>query len=1130
MKIKHKLVAGLTIVVLLVVAVGIVSLRQLYRIAQPLRQDIPEAVAEAARLKRQDSLSQLIRYYDEVRTQSARNFAFTHDPQWQQRYQDAEPRLDDAIKEVLRNSAEKDRELFARIDQANLALVVMEHASLRLAGAGQAGEAVALLDSRAYADQKDVYRKGLTDYAQKSGHEYDDARDASTERVQAADRLAQSIVRAGISSMFGGVAAALLLSAATGLIVFRSISRPLEQLRRATEAIGRGNLETNIEVDSDGEMGQLAASFRDMAANLRTTTASLDSLNREIAERRQAQAKLLESEEKFRVLFEASSDAIMIIEPPAWRFTSGNPATIKMFQAKDEAEFVTKGPWDVSPEFQPDGVRSDDKAKAMIMKAMQEGSHFFEWDHMRLDGEVFPATILLTRVTLGEKVFLQGTVRDMTVVKRAEEAIQASESRYRALFDHSPDGVLIAGIGTKCFTHANPSICRMLGYTREELRVLGVADIHPQDQLPHVIAEFEALGRGEKTLAPSIPCLRKDGTVFYTDVSAVTVVLDGIACNVGFFRDITERQRAEEQIRQDSQIQSALNGLLRLSLEDLTTEQVLQQSIDHMISLPWFGASKGAIFLADDQQETLVMAAQRGLPTPLLTTCVRVPFGGCICGKAALSGQIEFADCVNERHENTFDGICPHGHYAVPILSSGKVLGVINTYVKEGHQRSQKEEDFLQAAAAVLAGVIERKRADNQIRQNSEIQATFNKLLGLSLEDLTMEEILRQAIDHITSAAGFALESKGAMFLVDDKQKTLVMAAQRGMGAPLLTLCARVPFGRCTCGRAALSREVEFVDCVDERHENTFEGIHPHGHYCVPILSGGKVLGVINTYVKEGHVRCQEEEEFLRAAAAVLAGVIERKKAEEQKTQLLRKLAEINQELKDFAYVVSHDLKAPLRAIKALAEWLSTDYQDKLDEQGKENLQLLGSRVDRMQGLIDGVLQYSRVGRTEEGTAPVDLRQIVPEIVENLGVPEHISIRIEPDLPTVEGDVTRITQVFQNLLSNAIKYMDKPQGCITVGCVEEDGLWKFSVSDNGPGIEQKHFDRIFKLFQTLAPREGSESTGVGLTITKKIVEMYGGKIWVESEVGQGSTFFFTLPRQRMEVSDAKVRIDAACTV
>lgn len=255
---------------------------------------------------------------------------------------------------------------------------------------------------------------------------------------------------------------------------------------------------------------------------------------------------------------------------------------------------------------------------------------------------------------------------------------------------------------------------------------------------------------------------------------------------------------------------------------------------------------------------------------------------------------------------------------------------------------------------------------------------------------------------------------------------------------------------------------------------------------------------------------------------SVVRDITERKQAERQQAKLLRQLAEINQELADFAYVVSHDLKAPLRAIRTLADWLCVDYQDKFDEQGKENLQLLNDRVDRMQNLIDGVLQYSRIGRTEQEKAPVDLSQLVPQIVESLGVPGHISIHIESGLPTIEADVTRITQVFQNLLSNAIKYMDKPQGSITIACVQEGPFWKFNVSDNGPGIEEKHFERIFKLFQTLAPRDGHESTGVGLTIVKKIVEMYGGKVWVESEVGIGSTFFFTLPKLQTKVNCVKL--------
>lgn len=251
-----------------------------------------------------------------------------------------------------------------------------------------------------------------------------------------------------------------------------------------------------------------------------------------------------------------------------------------------------------------------------------------------------------------------------------------------------------------------------------------------------------------------------------------------------------------------------------------------------------------------------------------------------------------------------------------------------------------------------------------------------------------------------------------------------------------------------------------------------------------------------------------------RMFTGIVRDITERKTAEEQNRQLMQEISSANEELSSFAYVVSHDLKAPLRAIGSLADWLSTDYADKFDDEGKEHMRLLINRVHRMGGLIDGILQYSRVGRVREALIDVDLNQKVREVIDMLAPPANIVITIENVLPTIHIEPTRIEQVFQNLLSNAVKYMDKPEGRIGIACVDQGKSWRFSVSDNGPGIEQRHFERIFQLFQTLAPRDRIESTGVGLSLIKKIVEMYGGKIDVESVVGQGSTFSFTLPKAR----------------
>ncbi|HLB74840.1 MAG TPA: ATP-binding protein [Sedimentisphaerales bacterium] len=243
--------------------------------------------------------------------------------------------------------------------------------------------------------------------------------------------------------------------------------------------------------------------------------------------------------------------------------------------------------------------------------------------------------------------------------------------------------------------------------------------------------------------------------------------------------------------------------------------------------------------------------------------------------------------------------------------------------------------------------------------------------------------------------------------------------------------------------------------------------------------------------------------------------------------ELLAKIESAENELKDFAYIVSHDLKAPLRGIKSLVEWISADHADKLDETGKEQLKMLTKRVERMHNLIEGVLQYSRVAQTSEQPAHVNLNELLAKVIDTVAPPPNVSITVAGELPTVEFGPTRIAQVFANLLSNAIKYMDKPQGDIKIACSQEAGCWKFSVQDNGPGIDEKHFERIFRMFQTLNSRDELESTGAGLTVAKKIVEMHGGRIWLESTPGEGSAFYFTVPIRQKELTNGKTQANTA---
>jgi two-component system sensor kinase FixL len=450
----------------------------------------------------------------------------------------------------------------------------------------------------------------------------------------------------------------------------------------------------------------------------------------------------------------------------------------------------------------------------------------------------------------------------------------------------------------------------------------------------------------------------------------------------------------------------------------------------------------------------------------------------------------------------TFDGI----HYKTEnfekselsqyaqIKLRGEKAGVIEVYylgdkVEAGQGPFLKEEhDLLNAVAERLGSVAERKQAEDKL------------------------QLFRNLIDR----------SNDCIFVIEPKWGRLLDVNDRA--------CDSLGYTRKELLDMTF-KDVEQSILDDAAWQQQAEELERKGDI---IVQGRHKPKDGSTFFAETSLKLvtHEKENYI---IAVARDVTERKQAEQRQSRLIselkstnQKVESINQELKDFAYIVSHDLKAPLRGIKTLTDWISNDYKDKLDKDGQEQMSLLSARVGRMHKLIDGILQYSKVGRVKEEAAQVNVSALIPEIIDMVAPPDNITVEVEPELPIVEYEKTSIVQVFQNLLSNAVKYMDKPQGRIRIGCAEEGDFWVFSVADNGPGIEEKHFERIFRIFQTLAPRDQFESTGIGLTVIKKIIELHGGKIWVESEVGQGSTFFFTLPKSGKEVENAELEAHIAC--
>ncbi|MEW6087186.1 MAG: ATP-binding protein [bacterium] len=249
-----------------------------------------------------------------------------------------------------------------------------------------------------------------------------------------------------------------------------------------------------------------------------------------------------------------------------------------------------------------------------------------------------------------------------------------------------------------------------------------------------------------------------------------------------------------------------------------------------------------------------------------------------------------------------------------------------------------------------------------------------------------------------------------------------------------------------------------------------------------------------------------------------------RKKAEEELREYTKKVEYINRELDTYTYIVSHDLKEPLRSINAFSKFIQDDYADKLDESGRDYLERIKINSIRIQSIVEDFLEFSNIERKIINFDDVDVNKIMDDI--KLTWDEKIKskngeLKISGKMPVIFCDRAGLTDVFAHLISNAVKFADKDTVKIEIGGVKENGFYKFYVKDNGPGIEEKYFEKIFRIFQRLIRREEKRGTGVGLAIAKKIIEIHKGRIWVESKVGEGAVFYFTIPENRHIILNSK---------
>ncbi len=332
--------------------------------------------------------------------------------------------------------------------------------------------------------------------------------------------------------------------------------KPIVKLRNFAEKVARGNLEDRIEIKTGDEIEDLAGSFNSMLESLKDNFTTIDRLNDEIALRKRTEESLQKSEEKYRALFTESRDAVMILLPDKG-FISGNPAAIKMFVCRDEADFKTRSPEELSPKYQPDGVLSSDKAREMIDLALKQGSNLFEWVHKRLDGTEFNAIVLLSRFKLEGNFLLQATVRDITEQKRAEAALQESEEWFSTALNSIGDAVITTDTKGK-ITFINPIAQDLTGWKQDEAIGQHIDDVFvikkedSGEKADNPV--LKVLGNGLiAKLANHTVLISKSGNQYSIDDSAAPIIAMNSKDILGVvlvFRDITERNNRERELSQ----------------------------------------------------------------------------------------------------------------------------------------------------------------------------------------------------------------------------------------------------------------------------------------------------------------------------------------------------------------------------------------------------------------------------------------------------------------------------------------------------------------------------------------------------------------------------------------------------
>ena len=680
--------------------------------------------------------------------------------------------------------------------------------------------------------------------------------------------------------------------------------------------------------------------------------------------------------------------------------------------------------------------------------------------------------------------------------------------------------------------YVSPQITKIFGLEwtddPEERFLRFVAAIHPEDRARFLMSVREAAANYAdwqfegRFIKPS-----SGETIWFKGQARPTTENDALIFN-GVLQDVTERRQWEIERQTQYKQRQILNNLLQIGLKEMTLQEQMEQALQEIVSVPWLPfMPRGGIFLVKDKPDTLVLVARHNLAPELETMCALVPFGRCLCGRAAQTRQVQFSDCVNDDHENRYDGMPPHGHYNAPILSERELLGVIVLYLPAGHRRSEDEIAFLQAAARALAGIIKRKQAEENLRIRQRQAETLRAAAQALSGSLELTRVLELILDELSKVVPYDSVSVQQL-----RENTLTIIAGRGFARLEEVIGLKFDVTRRNPNHDVIHTRQPVIAHNPADHYADFVTEHHAPDVIaswlgVPLLFRDRIIGMIAVNKVEVDFYTEEHGRLAQTFAAQAAVAIENarlfaeaKHSTEAALQAKRAAEAASRTKSDFLSRVSHELRTPLGSILGYTELFKEGVYGPVTPQQVEIIKKVIDSAYYLTNLVDELLDQAQMeaGRINLATISFNLPKMISRVYDKMAIlaqQKNLTLlsEIDANMPdTIIGDEKRLQQILVNLVNNAIKFTTSGTVKIFVYRADE-ARWAMQVSDTGPGISAEAQTYIFDSFrqaENVTTREHA-GFGLGLSIVKQLTAHMGGEVIVDSALRKGSVFTVLLP-------------------